>query len=266
MTTGENDSTRTHEDELLARLYRHGADRQAARYAVSYDAGAGLARFHAWLQEHTAADALAAAVEADAAAIPVPIWLSNVTGTPAAADAMVPDAFPASAGARTGWSADREAAELYSLHHRALVRLAVLLVRDVPTAEEVVQDAFAAMHDAWPRLRTAENVLAYWRQAVVIRSRSVLRHRMVPGTGLYETPPDIPGTEHSWLAQMEGSAMAAALRGLPARQREAIVLRFYADLSEAEIAAAMGISRGAVKSHTARGMAALRTALEQRPE
>jgi RNA polymerase sigma factor (sigma-70 family) len=62
---------------------------------------------------------------------------------------------------------------------------------------------------------------------------------------------------------LERSAVVAALRELPDRQREAIVLRYYADLSEAEIAATMGISRGAVKSHTARGMTSLRAALEQ---
>jgi RNA polymerase sigma factor (sigma-70 family) len=73
----------------------------------------------------------------------------------------------------------------------------------------------------------------------------------------------MPSAEHGALVLLERSAVIAALRGLPVRQREAIVLRYYADLSEAEIAASMHISRGAVKSHTARGMAALRSALER---
>jgi RNA polymerase sigma factor (sigma-70 family) len=73
----------------------------------------------------------------------------------------------------------------------------------------------------------------------------------------------MPSAEHGALVLLERSAVVAALRGLPERQREALVLRYYADLSEAEIAATMGISRGAVKSHTARGMSALRAALEQ---
>jgi RNA polymerase sigma factor (sigma-70 family) len=73
----------------------------------------------------------------------------------------------------------------------------------------------------------------------------------------------MPSAEHGALVLLERSAVIAALRGLPVRQREAIVLRYYADLSEAEIAASMRISRGAVKSHTARGMAALRSALER---
>src|ERR1700761_8469064 len=112
-------------------------------------------------------------------------------------------------------------------------------------------------------LRDAEKALAYLRQAVVNRSRSVLRHRTVVDKNLQKAPPDMPSAEHGALVLLERSAVVAALRGLPDRQREAIVLRYYADLSEAEIATAMGISRGAVKSHTARGMTALRTALEQ---
>jgi len=188
---------------------------------------------------------------------------TNVTETLVAAGGIVPDAFLASPTTRTGWSADLAVTELYSLHYRTLVRLAALLVRDTPTAEEVVQDAFVAMHDAWQRLRDAENALAYLRQAVVNRSRSVLRHRTVVDKNVQKAPPDMPSAEHGAMILLERHAVVVALRDLPERQREAIVLRYYADLSEAEIAAAMKISRGAVKSHTARGMAALRAALEQ---
>ena len=72
MTPEGNDTTRTPEDELLARLYQQGTDRQAARYAATYDARAGLTRFNAWLNEHTAVDPVIAAIKADAEAIPVP--------------------------------------------------------------------------------------------------------------------------------------------------------------------------------------------------
>ena len=154
-------------------------------------------------------------------------------------------------------------AQLYSIHYRPLVRLATLLVRDVATAEEVVQDAFVAMRGGWQRLGDAEKALAYLRQAVVNRSRSVLRHRTVAGSDLQEVLPDTPGAEGGALGLLEQAAARAALRGLPERQREAIVLRYYAGLSEGEIAAAMGISQGAVKSHTARGLSALRSALQQ---
>ena len=161
------------------------------------------------------------------------------------------------------WTAEAYFTELYTLHYRRLVRAAWMLVRDLPTAEEVVQDAFVSMNDAWQRLRDAENALAYMRQVVVNRSRSVLRHQMVVEKHLEAAPPDMPSAEYGALISLQRDAVVAALRRLTARQREAIVLRYYADLSEAEIADAMGISRGAVKSHTARGMAALRTALER---
>jgi RNA polymerase sigma-70 factor (sigma-E family) len=188
---------------------------------------------------------------------------THVTETLVANDAIMAATFVAPATTRVGWSADYAVTELYSMHYKALVRLATLLVRDTPTAEEVVQDAFVAMHDAWKRLRNAENALAYLRQAVVNRSRSVLRHRTVVDRNLQKAPPDMPSAEHGALILLERSAVVAALRGLPDRQREAIVLRYYGDLSEAEIAAVMDISRGAVKSHTARGMASLRAALER---
>ena len=188
---------------------------------------------------------------------------ANVTEAPVATGAIAPAAFMAPGAARKGWSADHELTGLYSLHYHTLVRLAVLLVRDVPTAEEVVQDSFVAMHGGWHRLRDAKSALAYLRRAVVNRSRSVLRHRIVVDNNLQQPPPDVPSAEHDALVLLERSAVVAALRKLPDRQREAIVLRYYADFSEAEVAAAMGISRGAVKSHTARGMAALRAELEQ---
>ena len=153
---------------------------------------------------------------------------------------------------------DQAVAELYSLHYRPLTRLATLLVRDAVTAQDVVQDAFVAMRSAWPRLGDTEKALAYLRQAVVNRSRSVLRHRSVTGTNLQQA-----SAEHGALDLLDQPAAVAALLGLPERQREAIVLRFYADLSEDQIAAAMHISRGAVRSHTARGLSGLRAALDQ---
>jgi RNA polymerase sigma-70 factor (sigma-E family) len=175
-----------------------------------------------------------------------------------AASALVPDVRPAA----SAWDADRLVTEIYHGEYKSLVRLAMLLVHDVPTAEEVVQDAFEAMHTAWRRLREKEKALSYLRQAVVNRSRSVLRHRTVVDKNAPKPAPDEPSAEHGALALIERSAVIAALRTLPERQREAVVLRYYADLSEADIAMTMGISRGAVKSHTARAMAALKSILE----
>jgi RNA polymerase sigma-70 factor (sigma-E family) len=187
-----------------------------------------------------------------------------------AAGTLLPDAVRApeaySARARhrsTAWDASDVVTEIYIGHYNSLVRLALLLVRDVQTAEEVVQDAFEAMHLAWKRLHDQEKALSYLRQSVVNRSRSVLRHRKVVDLHQPKAAPDEPSAEHAAMALFERSAVIAALGRLPVRQREAVVLRYYADLSEADIAQAMGISKGAVKSHTARAMAALRSILGQ---
>jgi RNA polymerase sigma-70 factor (sigma-E family) len=161
------------------------------------------------------------------------------------------------------WDADRAVTAIYTEHYRSLVRLAAFLVRDTSTAEEVVQDSFVAMHGAWRRLRDTDKALSYLRQSVVNRSRSVLRHRMVVDKNTPKPPPDMPSAEHGAIIQLERSAVVSALRSLPERQREALVLRYYGDLSEAQIASVMGISRGAVKSHTARAMSALRAVLER---
>jgi RNA polymerase sigma-70 factor (sigma-E family) len=160
------------------------------------------------------------------------------------------------------WDAERAVTTLYGQHYRTLVRLAALLVRDVATAEEVVQESFLAMHGSWRRLRDTEKALSYLRQSVVNRSRSVLRHRVVVDRNAPAPPPAAPSAEQGAITELERSAVVSALRRLPLRQREALVLRYYLDLSEAQIASAMGISRGAVKSHTARGMSSLRTVLK----
>jgi RNA polymerase sigma-70 factor (sigma-E family) len=160
------------------------------------------------------------------------------------------------------WDADRAVTALYSTHYRSLVRLATLLVRDLSTAEEVVQDSFTAMHGGWRRFHDSEKALSYLRQSVVNRSRSVLRHRMVVDRNAPKPLPDIPSAEHGAIVLLERSAVVAALRTLHPRQREALVLRYYGDMTEAQIASIMGISRGAVKSHTARAMSALRSILE----
>ncbi len=241
-------------DGVLTRLYQQVTELQEPRFRADYDLAKGLERYRAWLGEHTEAPCAPDAAEDEEATV----ILAAV-----AVEAVIPDAFPASGTVRAEWSADRAVVELYSEQYRALVRLAALLVRDTPTAEEVVQDSFIAMHESWQRLKDTEKALAYLRQVVVNRSRSVLRHRTVVDKNLQKPAPDMPSAEHGAFVSLERSAVVAALRDLPGRQREAIVLRYYADLSEAQIATAMGISRGAVKSHTARGMSSLRAALEE---
>jgi RNA polymerase sigma-70 factor (sigma-E family) len=160
----------------------------------------------------------------------------------------------------TTWDADTAVEQLYAAHWRQLVRLSVLLVRDLGTAEEVVQDSFVALHDRWSRLRDPERALAYLRQTVVNRSRSVLRHR-----GVEARHTQVPGVarsaDDSALAHARRDVVLEAMRHLPDRQREVVALRYYLDLSEADIAETLGISRGAVKSHASRGLAALKLSL-----
>ncbi len=127
------------------------------------------------------------------------------------------------------WDADRAVTKLYTTHYRSLVRLAALLVRDVATAEEVVQDSFVAMHSGWRRLRDSDKALSYLRQSVVNRSRSVLRHRIVADRNAAKPAPDMPSAEHDAIVLLERSAVVTALRTLPPRQREALVLRYYGD-------------------------------------
>ena len=195
--------------------------------------------------------------------------LGPVTATPRS-DAITADSRPgacAGHGSHVGQEADACAytaiTALYDAHYRSLVRLATLLVHDISTAEEVVQDSFVALHAGLHRLRDSEKTLSYLRAAVVNRSRSVLRHRVVVDRNAPKPPPDMPSAEHGAMALIERSAVVAALSSLPERQREVVVLRFYGDLSEAQIATTMGLTRGAVKSHTSRAMSSLRSVLER---
>jgi RNA polymerase sigma-70 factor (sigma-E family) len=159
-------------------------------------------------------------------------------------------------------TADDAVVELYRAHYTGLVRLSAMLLGDVGAAEEVVQDAFVAMHGSWTRLRDPDKALAYLRRAVVNRSRSQLRHRAVAARHQPAPPADVASAESYAMVSAQRAEVLDALRALPRRQRETLLLRYYCDLSEAQIADALGISQGAVKSHAFRGLAALRTVLE----
>jgi RNA polymerase sigma-70 factor (sigma-E family) len=151
---------------------------------------------------------------------------------------------------------------LYNAHWRYLVRLAVLLVDDVSSAEDVVQDAFLALHRRSGSLRDPDAGLAYLRSSVVNLSRSVLRRRHVARKHLKVAEPDTTApADHDVLVRDEHRAVLVAVRALPRHQREVLILRYWSGLSEREIAATLGISAGSVKSAASRGMAALQQVL-----
>jgi RNA polymerase sigma-70 factor (sigma-E family) len=172
---------------------------------------------------------------------------------------------PAANHLAMGWTADEAVTRLFAAHYRPLVRLATLLLADAAMAEEVTADAYVGLHTRWRSLRDPDRALAYLRASVVNRSRSALRHRGVVArfVAVARPPADEPSAEITVLGRLRRDELVAALAELPGRQREALVLRYYVDLSEAEIATVMGCSRGAVKSHTARGLAALRQRIER---
>jgi RNA polymerase sigma-70 factor (sigma-E family) len=152
--------------------------------------------------------------------------------------------------------------QLYTAHWRYLVRLAVLLVDDVASAEDVVQDAFIALHRRADGLRDPEAALAYLRTTVLNRSRSVLRRRQVARRHLRVAEPEATApADHEVLVREEHRAALSAVRRLPRHQREVLVLRYWSGLSEREIAQTLGISTGSVKSAASRGLAAVQKML-----
>lgn len=149
---------------------------------------------------------------------------------------------------------------LFAAHYRRLLALAVLVTDDRATAEDLVQEAFARLHGR--ALADPERALAYLRSTVLNLSRSRLRRLRTARK--HERPDDrlLPSAEDDVILRADQRAVLDALRTLSPRQRQALVLRYWEDMTESQVAAAMGLSAGAVKSHTSRGMSALRTALE----
>jgi RNA polymerase sigma-70 factor (sigma-E family) len=168
-----------------------------------------------------------------------------------------PPATPASTAPRT-------LADLYREHRMRLVRLAILLVDDPSTAEDVVQEAFTGLHRHWSGLRDEAAAVGYLRTAVVNGARSVLRRRR---TAREYVPPhqvNARSAESLVMLSAEHQAVVDALSTLPPRQREVLVLRYYGGLSESEIAASTGISRGTVKSTASRALEAVGRAMAER--
>lgn len=148
-------------------------------------------------------------------------------------------------------------ADLYAEHRVRFVRLALLLVDDIQSAEDVVQDAFAGLHRHWPSLRDHQAALGYLHRAVVNNSRSLLRRRRTARSYVAPHHGEARSAESLAMLSVEHQAVVGALGRLPRRQREVLVLRYYGGLSEVEIADAIGVSTGTVKSTAARGLASL---------
>lgn len=161
--------------------------------------------------------------------------------------------------------ATRHVAALYQAHALGLVKLAVLMTGDQPTAEDVVQDAFLGFHRALPRLRDQDKALSYLRASVVNGCRSVLRARGRALRRRVEPEPPVWSAEAAVMAEQDRREVLAAVAKLPVRTREILALRYYLDLPQEEIAATLGISRGTVSSTISRGLAALGRDLREEP-
>jgi RNA polymerase sigma-70 factor (sigma-E family) len=159
---------------------------------------------------------------------------------------------------------------VYERDYRRLVDMARLLLDRERDAEEVVQDAFVRVWASWPRVRDKEHPAGYVRMTVVNLARSGLRRRVLERVSRSRTFVALePNASQSLSAEQlsedleRDRGVQAAVHQLPRRQREAVVLRYFEDLSTAETAAAMGCSPGAVKAYLSRGLATLRGSLEE---
>jgi RNA polymerase sigma-70 factor (sigma-E family) len=159
--------------------------------------------------------------------------------------------------------AEGQVTALYHAHATGLVRLAMLMLGgDQGAAEDVVQDAFLGLYRRWSALGEPSRALGYARSSVLNGCRDVLRKRSrkIPAALL---EPDAESAEAGAMLAAEHAEVLAALRRLPGRQREAVVLRHCLGLPEDEVAQAMKVSRGTVKSTSHRGLAALAKILKE---
>jgi RNA polymerase sigma-70 factor (sigma-E family) len=151
---------------------------------------------------------------------------------------------------------------LFEVHYVRLVRMARLLVDDRETAEDVVMDAFTSLYRRWTAVRNPDEAYRYVRSSVLNGARSQLRRRRLrrrheSGSPQQETTRD--GRETN---EADRSTVTQLLATLPYRQRQVLVLRYFVDLTEAQIADELGVSAGSVKTHASRGLAALARALD----
>lgn len=161
-------------------------------------------------------------------------------------------------------TADDAIVELFQDHGAWLVGLLTVLVGDRAAAEDLAQEAFLRTYRAWPRLRDHERAVGYLRTTAMNLARSGFRRRLVAIKHGARPALDDLAIDDQVVLRDEHRAVIDALGELPVRQRECLVLRFYGEQSEREIAATLGISPNSVKTHTRRGLTALELALEER--
>lgn len=161
---------------------------------------------------------------------------------------------------------DASITRLFDEHYRGLCRLAGLLLGDSAGAEEVVQEAFLRTFSGWWRVRYPERAQWYLRKSVVNLCRSRLRRRGTEERGNRVTwASDSTRNEDSPDRADDSMMLVAHVRRLPPRQRDAVILRYYEDLPEAEIARFLGCAVGTVKSQLAKARATLAKAIGEDP-
>jgi len=171
------------------------------------------------------------------------------------------DALDVRCGASTDPHGTAAIAGLFAARYPELVRLAGLLGADDP--EDIAQEAFARLLRNHESLRDTGAALGYVRATVCNLTKNRLRHLRIARLRIPPPSPSEVSPEQTALLRAEHRAVITALGALPARQQQAIVLRYWLGLSAAESAAAMGVSAGTVKSQVSRGLAALGRALEE---
>jgi RNA polymerase sigma-70 factor (sigma-E family) len=173
-----------------------------------------------------------------------------------------PEATAPGPGPGSPTAAEASVTDLYQAHALRLIRLAYLMLGDRAGAEDVVQEAFCGLYRRWPRLADPGRAVPYLRASVLNGCRSQLRRRArPPARQVQQQAPD--SAETAVLASEERAAVHRALRRLPDRQREAVLLRYYLDLSAEEAAVTMGIGPSSVRSATHRALAALGHLLQE---
>jgi RNA polymerase sigma-70 factor (sigma-E family) len=183
-------------------------------------------------------------------------------------DSAASGQLPAGHGRATAQEQPRDAetavTALYRVHAVGLIRLAMVMLGDRAAAEDAVQDAFFGLYRRYASLKQQDRALQYLRSSVLNGCRSQLRARQRDTRRAARVvPAAVLPADHDLLIGEEHMAVLAALRQLPDRQREALVLRFYLELSPADVASAMGIGEGTVKSTTSRALAALAKLLQE---